>query len=289
MSVSEYNGSSTTITCKDSKNNVNYTQIAQPNNGGIQLGVFWYIPPVGGTPFTIQASNTYYSAMTIDEYSMPAGSSGLVVDSFGSDNTGAKTLASNLTVTGTDLIYASCATSSGTIGAGSGFNLRGQIAYVYATDEGVSSEDSLDVTSNINPSWSNYPTVMVGVAFKPLLPFTFNATGLAISVCSAGRASWRHRTRWACRSGMAAAPVRPCSPPSAVWRSRVCSAVRAVRRGRWWSGHQRRLRRGCLPWHNSPATGMAISGYPGTSTGWASTGRGGDGHQRRLRRGSSRA
>ncbi len=180
VSVAEFNSGAGTITCKDSINNTTYTQVAQVSNSGNQIAVFWFLPPVGGSSFTVTASDAYYSSMTIDEYSFPAGSTAVIIDSSGTA-IGPASLASSLTVTGTDLIYAACAVNGPTVAAGSGFTQRGQVAYVYAVDIGITSEDYLNVSSNINPSFATAPEAMIGVAFKALSPYTFNAAGLAIS------------------------------------------------------------------------------------------------------------
>ncbi len=271
VSVSEYNGSSTTITCKDSKNNVNYTQVAQVSNSGNQVAVLWYIPPVGGTPFTVIASNAYYAAMTIDEYSMPVGATGLVIDSFGSDNTGAKTLASSLTVTGDDLIYAACAVNSGTVNAGSGFNLRGQVAYVYSVDIGITSEDQLNVTSNINPTFAAGGGIqaMIGVAFKPLLPFTFNAAGLSISGVFGGSGA----SAGAGAGGLAISGVYGGANYSllAPLTGLAISGSPGITTGGPAPGVAGLPISGVyggavFPGIISPATGMPISGHPGTGT-----------------------
>jgi hypothetical protein len=179
------NYGTSTIVCKDLTNNINYAQAVLSQYGDNQTAIFWYVPPTGGSSFIVRVTlGAYgYSSITIDEYSYTSGST-VVVDSYGTGgSTGTtQTLSGNLTVTGTDLIFATVGGNQ-TPSAGSGFTQRGQGADT-GSAWSICSEDSLNATSNVNPTFTSnsMPYAMAGVAFlAQVQSFTYSAAGLAIS------------------------------------------------------------------------------------------------------------
>jgi hypothetical protein len=186
VGVANYNASIPAFTCKDVVNNTNYTLVSSIYSvSAYQVAVFWYIVPTGGSSFTVTVTftGTNYPSMTFDEYSFPTGAT-VSVDSSGTA-AAASSLAGNLTVTGTDLIYATCTVSTGSVSIGSGFTQRTKTADLAGQHMGITTEDQLDVSGNMNPSFATAPYIMYGVAFKFVIAYyTFNATALAISGAS---------------------------------------------------------------------------------------------------------
>ena len=118
---------------------------------------------------------------------------------------------------------------------------------MYAVDIGITSEDYLNVSSNINPSFATAPEAMIGVAFKRRCHPTRST-----------RPAWRYQGTF----GGATAGPSPGVAGMAIsgYPGGTSSSIFA------------------------PLAGLAISGYPGGADRGAISCRGGPGDQRRLRR-----
>ena len=182
VSVCSYG--SAALTVKDSVNNVNYT-LAESSTGGGYLETYYYVPPIGGSSFTITAtvaSGSNVSAITVAEYGVTPGAA-IVVDSVGTNaaTSTQASLLSALSVSGLDLVYAAVlvATPSITETAGTGFTLRYN-APLAGTAYGIASEDFVNGTSSVNPIMGmsgSATSQMTGVAFKELVATTITLSG----------------------------------------------------------------------------------------------------------------
>ncbi len=150
---------SATPTVQDSVNSTSYTYIGQtPANNSGQIGTWYYVAANGGSNFQLTATSNgaQYLAMTIDAYSFTSG------DVIRIDNNGyatgtstTPTLSSALSVTASDLVYATCTLGapSGTISPGSGFTIRYTAGNINGQTYGIAAEDSVNESSNITPSF----------------------------------------------------------------------------------------------------------------------------------------
>ncbi len=146
-------------TVQDNVNAVNYTYVGpSPSAFANQIGSFYYKTPLGASAgnFTVtvtfpNSSNTI--AITLDEFSAGAGASYSVDSSTISTTSGSP---GTLTVTGTDLIYASMYTENGGgWTAGTGFTLSYNV--------GSTSNASAIAAEYLYPRSSNIaPTITLG-------------------------------------------------------------------------------------------------------------------------------
>lgn len=180
-----YAWASGTPTVADNVNGVNYTYKGPTVVYNTQnLGTWEYVTPKGALPgtftitFTTPGSGTTYPAMTIDEFNYATGAT-YSIDSSGTNTQAAASsmsLASALSVSGTDLVYAAgLLNGSGTASPGSGFTLAYNAQIIGGQSYGIASEYLFPETSNINPTMSCSGAALVslnGIAFKGI---AFNA------------------------------------------------------------------------------------------------------------------
>ena len=113
-------------TVQDSVNSTGYTYIGQtPANNSGQIGTWYYVAASGGSNFevTVTSNGTQYLAMTIDAYSFTPGDVvSIDSDGYATGSSATPTLSSALSITASDLVYATCTLDapSETISAGSG-------------------------------------------------------------------------------------------------------------------------------------------------------------------------
>ena len=169
-------------TVADNVNQANYTYYGPAVVNGISnLGTWEYVTPKGALPgtfaITFTTSSGTYLAMTIDEFNYATRAT-YSIDSNGTNAQGSGTsisLASALSVSGMDLIYAAGAiNASGTVSPGSGFTLAYNAQLIATVAIGIASEYLFPETSNINPSMSTSGTGMIalnGIAFKAIAPY----------------------------------------------------------------------------------------------------------------------
>ncbi len=150
------NYGSFTPVVSDSKNSVDYTLAANEISGSFQSLIYYYIPLIGGTGFEISAvaGGESYFAISIDEYSFSPGASISVDSNAGATGSASPaTLASALTVSGTDLIVAvTQCPAYGTYTVGSGFTAGYTNNYAAGNSMGIGTEYLLNETSNVNPT-----------------------------------------------------------------------------------------------------------------------------------------
>ena len=173
-----------TPTMADNVNGANYTYKGPTVVSSTQnLGTWEYVTPKGALPgtftitFTVPGTGNAYPAMAIDEFNYAVRAT-YAIDSSGT-NTGAKatsmSLASALTVSGIDLIYAAGLMAvPATMSAGSGFTLAYNEPNLLAQAYGITSEYLFPETSNINPSMSCSTAALTelnGIAFKAIAPY----------------------------------------------------------------------------------------------------------------------
>ena len=173
-----------TPTVADSVNLANYTYRGPTLvNGMANLGTWEYVTPKGALPgtftitFTVPGTSNVYLAMTIDEFNYATGAT-YSIDSSGTNTQAAASsmsLASALSVSGTDLVYAAgLLNGSGTASPGSGFTLAYNAQIVLGQSYGIASEYLFPETSNINPTMSCSGAALVslnGIAFKAIAPY----------------------------------------------------------------------------------------------------------------------
>ena len=180
-------GNPGTPTVADNVNAVNYTYKGPATFGTDNLGTWYYVTPKGALPgafaitLTVPGTGNAYLAMAIDEFNY-AGGSTYVIDSSGTNTSSPTTsisLASALTVSGTDLIYAAGLSASAgvTMSAGSGFTLAYNEPNISGKAFGIAAEYLFPETSNINPTMSCSAAALVslngiafGIAFKASAP-----------------------------------------------------------------------------------------------------------------------
>jgi hypothetical protein len=178
-----YAGVSGTPTVADNVNGVNYTYKGPTVVVGTDnLGTWYYVTPKGALPgtftitFTVPGTGSVYLAMTIDEFSYGTGAT-YSIDSSGTKIQAAASsisLASALSVSGTDLVYAAgVLNGSGTASPGSGFTLAYNAQIIMGQSYGIASEYLFPETSNINPTMSCSGAALVslnGIAFNATVP-----------------------------------------------------------------------------------------------------------------------
>lgn len=125
-----------------------------------------------------------YLAMTVDEFNYASGAR-YAIDGSGRNAQAAATsmsLASALTVSGIDLIYAAGSLeASGTVSPGSGFTITYNAHMMSSQTYGIASEYLLSETSNLNPSTSCSAAVLTnfnGIAFNAIAPYGSLLLGL---------------------------------------------------------------------------------------------------------------
>jgi hypothetical protein len=152
-----YSGAAPTV--QDSVNSTGYTYIGQtPANNSGQIGTWYYVAASGGSNFevTVTSNGTQYLAMTIDAYSFTPGDVvSIDSDGYATGSSATPTLSSALSITASDLVYATCTLDapSGTISAGSGFALRYSAGNINGQSYGIAAENYLNESSNITPSF----------------------------------------------------------------------------------------------------------------------------------------
>ena len=173
-----------TPTVADSVNGANYTYKGPTVVSSSQnLGTWEYVTPKGALPgtftitFTVPGTSGAYPAMTIDEFSYGTGATYSIDSSSNHTQAAASSisLASALSVSGTDLIYAAGIFNlSGTASAGSGFTFAYNKPAISGQCYGIASEYLFPETSNINPSMSCSTAALTelnGIAFKAIAPY----------------------------------------------------------------------------------------------------------------------
>ena len=168
-------------TVADNVNGANYTYYGPVVVNGTQnLGTWEYVTPKGALPgafaITFTTSDGGFLAMTIDEFSYGTGAI-YSIDSSGTNTqavASSMSLASALSVSGTDLVYAAgVLNGSGTASPGSGFTLAYNAQEFSGQTYGIASEYLFPETSNINPTMSCSGAALVslnGIAFKTVAP-----------------------------------------------------------------------------------------------------------------------
>ena len=143
-----YATTSGTPTVADSVNGANYTYKGPTVVTGVtNLGTWEYVTPKGALPGTFTITFTtpggVYLAMTIDEFNYATGAT-YSIDSSGTNTQAAASsmsLASALSVSGTDLVYAAgLLNGSGTASPGSGFTLAYNAQIILGQSYGIASE-----------------------------------------------------------------------------------------------------------------------------------------------------
>lgn len=171
-----------TPTVADNVNVANYTYKGPTVVSSSQnLGTWEYVTPKGALPGTFTITFTtpggFYPAMTIDEFNYATGATYSIDSSANNTQAAASSisLASALSVSGTDLIYAAGIFNiSGTASPGSGFTLAYNKPAISGQCYGIASEYLFPETSNINPSMSCSTaalTELKGIAFKAIAPY----------------------------------------------------------------------------------------------------------------------
>jgi hypothetical protein len=174
-------GVSGTPTMADNVNGVYYTYKGPTVVSGTEnLGTWYYVTPKGALPgtftitFTVTGTANVYLAMTIDEFNYATRAT-YSIDSSGTNTQAAASsmsLASALSVSGTDLVYAAgLLNGSGTASPGSGFTLAYNAQIILGQSYGIASEYLLNETSSINPTMSCSGAALTnlnGIAFKAI-------------------------------------------------------------------------------------------------------------------------
>ncbi len=207
-------------TPKDNINSIGYTQYGVVSNGNQRNVIWYYVPPVGGTGFTVSISGDAYQSIIAVEYSAGAGAT-YATDGSVKTATGTGTTASTASITpaGNDLIVSATVQNSNFSGvaAGSGFYLLGGNA---SNGSGIvlETEDALNQSSGITPSmsWTNSATwAMIAGAFTATLPgFVLPVVGQHPAISRVGRGR-RSLLSWiGPSSGLTVASVWPYKYPS---------------------------------------------------------------------------
>jgi hypothetical protein len=186
------------VTPSDSQSNIWSADTSNTFGGVGQVAAFvgHSVTTTGGTVTVTWGApgggDTTYCAMTVDEFS----ESGTVtvdseVSSSGSSSTSSPSVGS-LSVSGTDLIYATLGfDSAATVTAGSGYTLTGYLNYTGGT-VGIASEYLLNATSSTNPSWSLGTAAtcyQAGVAYKTASGTVTGSGAITLGAISASGAA----------------------------------------------------------------------------------------------------
>ena len=170
VSVAWYGTSIPSVT--DSINAANYVY-AGPSASSQQVGTWYYTASSGGSGFsvTVNGNGSQFMSMAIDAYTFTSGFLAIVESNLYSSGSGLTASSSSLPVSSSDLIYAACIEngSAGTVTAGTGFTLRYSGAFVGGTAFGIASEDYVNESSPIAPSFgftNSIPWGVNAVAFK---------------------------------------------------------------------------------------------------------------------------
>jgi hypothetical protein len=149
-----------TVAVTDSVNSIAYTKAAFIQNATypVYSSVWWYVPPMGGASFQIQATGLAYPALWINEWSYSSATFSQDATGTGANTTAGTSVSTSsaLTIAGPDLIYALAVVNVlETFTAGGGFTLGNGLNRVSSTSVGGQEEYILNQgAGSLTPSIS---------------------------------------------------------------------------------------------------------------------------------------